>query len=60
MIVLIHKGLESDSKQGIQRKLHSQVKALGPTEVRRAPFSGWLLGCPRREFACGRPEMELP
>lgn len=26
MIVLIHKGLESDSKQGIQRKLHSQVK----------------------------------
>lgn len=26
MIVLIHKGLDSDSKQGTQRKLHSQVK----------------------------------
>lgn len=48
MIVLIHKGLESDSKQGTQRKLHSQVKQWAQRSVESffPSLTSWL---PREE-----------
>lgn len=60
MIVLIHKGLESDWKQGTQRKLHSQVKQWAQRSVQSFFSLADFLAPPRRVFSCGLPEMELP
>lgn len=59
MIVLIDKGLESDSKRGTRTEITLAGKAAGPAQG-RALFPGRLLGSPGGVFSCGRAEMELP
>ena len=60
MIVLIHKGMESDSNQGTQRKLRSQVQQWVQLKCGELCSLSDFLAPPRGVFFCGRPEMELP
>lgn len=61
MIVLIHKGLESDSEQGDATEITFTGKAVSPAkcgELFFFPLADFL--APRAVFSCGLPEMELP
>ena len=54
MIVLIHKGMESDSNQGTQRKLRSQVQQWAQLKCGEL-CSLWLLGSPERSVFLWSP-----